>query len=83
MQEYKQFKDPIYGYVKIPSDYVTNIIDSAEFQRLRRRRGYNFWWIQSIFSRSWQNRNKICLVFTKSKQDLVEEDSSFRVSNSN
>ena len=36
MQEYKQFKDPIYGYVKIPSDYVTNIIDSAEFQRLRR-----------------------------------------------
>ena len=36
MQEYKQFKDPIYGYVKIPSDYVVNIIDSAEFQRLRR-----------------------------------------------
>lgn len=36
MQDYKQFKDPIYGYVKIPSEYVDNIIDSAEFQRLRR-----------------------------------------------
>lgn len=35
-QEYKQFKDPIYGYVKIPANYVNNIIDSAEFQRLRR-----------------------------------------------
>ena len=36
MQDYKQFKDPIYGYVKIPLDYVNKIIDSAEFQRLRR-----------------------------------------------
>lgn len=36
MQEYKRFKDPIYGYVKIPANYVNNIIDSAEFQRLRR-----------------------------------------------
>lgn len=36
MQDYKQFKDPIYGYVRIPSNYVNEIIDSAEFQRLRR-----------------------------------------------
>lgn len=36
MQEYKRFEDPIYGYVKIPANYVNNIIDSAEFQRLRR-----------------------------------------------
>lgn len=36
MQEYKRFKDPIYGYVMIPSNYVNDIIDSAEFQRLRR-----------------------------------------------
>ena len=32
----KKIKDPIYGYVEIPIDYVTNIIDTAEFQRLRR-----------------------------------------------
>ena len=32
----KQFKDPIYGYVILPTEYVKNIIDTAEFQRLRR-----------------------------------------------
>ena len=32
----KQFKDPIYGYVKIPVDYVNKIIDTNIFQRLRR-----------------------------------------------
>jgi len=30
----KNFKDPIYGYIKIPSDIVS-IVDSAIFQRLR------------------------------------------------
>lgn len=34
--EYKQFKDPIYGYITIPSDIVKNIIDTNVFQRLRR-----------------------------------------------
>lgn len=32
----KKIKDPIYGYVEIPIDYVATIIDTAEFQRLRR-----------------------------------------------
>ena len=32
----KKFKDPIYGYVEIPIEYVNEIIDMAEFQRLRR-----------------------------------------------
>lgn len=32
----KQFKDPIYGYISIPSKYVTDIIDTNIFQRLRR-----------------------------------------------
>ena len=36
MSSIKQFKDPIYGYVKIPVKYVKDIIDTAEFQRLRR-----------------------------------------------
>ena len=34
--EYKQFKDPIYGYIKIPALYVSEIIDTSIFQRLRR-----------------------------------------------
>lgn len=32
----KKLKDPIYGYIKIPVEYMTNIVDTAEFQRLRR-----------------------------------------------
>lgn len=31
----KKFKDPIYGYIKIPKTIVTRIIDTPEFQRLR------------------------------------------------
>lgn len=36
MKEYKRLKDPIYGYIEIPMDYMTGIVDSATFQRLRR-----------------------------------------------
>lgn len=32
----KRLKDPLYGYICIPSNVITNIIDSAPFQRLRR-----------------------------------------------
>lgn len=32
----KQVKDPIYGYINIPVDYVNRIIDTNIFQRLRR-----------------------------------------------
>lgn len=36
MKEYKRVKDPVYGYIKIPVKYMTDIVDTAEFQRLRR-----------------------------------------------
>ena len=32
----KILKDPIYGYISIPREYMNNIVDTAEFQRLRR-----------------------------------------------
>lgn len=32
----KIIKDPIYGYISVPIDLVNSIIDTAEFQRLRR-----------------------------------------------
>lgn len=32
----KKLKDPLYGYISIPSDFINDIIDSAVFQRLRR-----------------------------------------------
>ncbi|MBQ3545014.1 MAG: HD domain-containing protein [Lachnospiraceae bacterium] len=36
MKEYKRLKDPIYGYINIPKQYMNEIIDTACFQRLRR-----------------------------------------------
>lgn len=36
MKDYKQFKDPIYGYINISKKYMNGIIDTACFQRLRR-----------------------------------------------
>lgn len=32
----KKIKDPIYGYITIPGEYIKNVIDTPEFQRLRR-----------------------------------------------
>lgn len=32
----KKIKDPVYGYISIPSQYVKNIVDTSIFQRLRR-----------------------------------------------
>lgn len=34
--EYKQFKDPVHGYIKISKDIVNTFIDTALFQRLRK-----------------------------------------------
>lgn len=36
MQDNKKIKDPVYGYILIPTEYIKNIIDTAPFQRLRR-----------------------------------------------
>ncbi len=33
---YKRFKDPVYGYVHVPDSFVSGIIDTPAFQRLRR-----------------------------------------------
>ena len=34
--DYKSFKDPIYGYIHVPRQFVSAIIDTPAFQRLRR-----------------------------------------------
>lgn len=36
MSKMKQIKDPIYGYIYIPKEYMDEIIDTPNFQRLRR-----------------------------------------------
>jgi len=50
---YKRFKDPIYGYIDIPVDYVKNIIDTSEFQRLRRIMQTSY---SALYSSSVHNR---------------------------
>lgn len=32
----KRFKDPVYGYIDVPVDLCSSIVDTPEFQRLRR-----------------------------------------------
>ena len=53
MDGYKRFKDPIYGYIDIPTDYANNIIDTSEFQRLRRiaQTSYSALYASSIHNR--------------------------------
>ncbi|MCM1282928.1 MAG: HD domain-containing protein [Muribaculaceae bacterium] len=36
MVQYKRLKDPIYGYISVPMDYMVHIVDTDVFQRLRR-----------------------------------------------
>lgn len=36
MKDFKRLKDPMYGYIEIPSEYMSEIIDTPSFQRLRR-----------------------------------------------
>lgn len=36
MTKDKKLKDPLYGYISMPEEYIDDIIDTAPFQRLRR-----------------------------------------------
>lgn len=51
--ETKLIKDPIHGYIKIKKDYIKNIIDSCEFQRLRNIRQTSY---DSLYPGSCHNR---------------------------
>ena len=35
-ESFKLFKDPVYGYVRVPERWVSGIVDTPAFQRLRR-----------------------------------------------
>lgn len=50
---YKRFKDPIYGYVRIDKDILNNIIDTACFQRLRHIRQTSY---APLYSAALHNR---------------------------
>lgn len=53
MEVYKKLRDPIYGYVKIRKEFIKDIIDTAEFQRLRRIVQTSY---SSLYSSSVHNR---------------------------
>jgi len=49
----KLIKDPVHGYIKIRDDYIENIIDTCEFQRLRNIRQTSY---DSLYPGSSHNR---------------------------
>lgn len=49
----KQFKDPVYGYINIDSDFVSNIIDTPAFQRLKDIRQTSY---APLFPGAYHNR---------------------------
>lgn len=88
----KVFKDPIYGYIGIPIEYITNIIDKAEFQRLRRIIQTSY---SPLYSSALHNRfvhsigvfylgnkaakkvhSEILKLITESKINLTEENAT-------
>ena len=77
----KQFKDPIYGYVSIDRNIVTNIIDTPEFQRLRYIKQTSY---LSVYSAALHNRfvhslgvyflgKKACEALFKNSKEIIKE----------
>ena len=83
----KQFKDPIYGYIDIPRDIVSKIIDTPEFQRLRYIKQTSY---LPVYSAALHNRfihslgvyflgrKASCALYRNSKQ-IIEEYSDINI----
>ena len=50
---YKLIKDPVHGYIKVPTDYMKRIVDTCEFQRLRNIRQTSY---DSLYPGASHNR---------------------------
>lgn len=79
----KQFKDPIYGYIKINSDMASNIIDASAFQRLKDIRQTSY---TPLFPGAYHNRfihslgvyHLGCIAFAAIKSTLEEQLTKIR-----
>ena len=49
----KLIKDPVHGYIRVPKNYIKNIVDTCEFQRLRNIRQTSY---DSLYPSSSHNR---------------------------
>lgn len=85
MKSKKRLKDPIYGYITIPNEYMNGIIDTAVFQRLRRiiQTSYSPLYSSAVHNRFVHSLGVYhlgCLVFEQIKNEnrlkhFLEEDS--------
>lgn len=74
MKDYKRIKDPIYGYIKIPVRYMTNIVDTAVFQRLRRiiQTSYSPLYSSAVHNRFVHSMGVFCLGELAAHQVMKE-----------
>lgn len=74
MKDYKRIKDPIYGYIKIPVRYMTNIVDTAVFQRLRRiiQTSYSPLYSSAVHNRFVHSMGVFCLGELAAQQLMKE-----------
>lgn len=75
----KMIKDPVHGYIKIHNDYMKDIIDSCEFQRLRniRQTSYDSLYPGSSHSRFIHSLGVYYLgskVFTAFRRNVEEQE---------
>lgn len=79
MREFKRIKDPIYGYIQIPVKYMTDIVDTSAFQRLRRilQTSYSPLYSSAVHNRFVHSMGVYYLGELASEQLLREIDNKF------
>lgn len=80
MKEYKRLKDPIYGYISIPTQYMNEIIDTACFQRLRRiiQTSYSPLYSSAVHNRFVHSMGVFHLGEIASNQVIAEIEKKYR-----
>lgn len=81
----KLIKDPVHGYIRIPKNYIKQIIDTCEFQRLRNIRQTSY---DSLYPSSSHNRfihslgvyylgTKAYKALKKNVEGLIKKEDTF------
>lgn len=80
MKKYKRLKDPVYGYINIPTRYMNEIIDTACFQRLRRiiQTSYSPLYSSAVHNRFVHSMGVFHLGEIASRQIIAEINRKFQ-----